>query len=87
MELCTSCKPWHAKKTHKPFLKPDWGNCLHYYFYFIVAELGLCYLRVPTWAPFRLQFYCNGHNVLASQLRRRGISSTMLDNALSEIED
>jgi len=22
-------------------------------------ELGLCYLRVPTWCPFRLQFYMN----------------------------
>ena len=26
---------------------------------------GTVYLRVPTWAPFRLQFYCNGHNWLA----------------------
>jgi hypothetical protein len=87
MEPCASYKPWHDKKTHKTFLKPDSGKCLHYYFYFIVADLGLCYLRVPTWAPFRLQFYCNGHNVLASQLRRRGLSFTLLDNALSEIED
>jgi hypothetical protein len=87
MEPCSSYKPWHDKKTHKTFLKPDSGKCLHYYFYFIVADLGLCYLRVPTWAPFRLQFYCNGHNVLASQLRRRGLSFTLLDNALSEIED
>ena len=87
MEPCASYKPWHDKKTHKTFLKPDSGKCLHYYFYFIVADLGLCYLRVPTWAPFRLQFYCNGHNVLASQLRRRGISFTMLDNAMSEMED
>jgi hypothetical protein len=87
MEPCSSYKPWHDKNTHKTFLKPDSGKCLHYYFYFIVADLGLCYLRVPTWAPFRLQFYCNGHNVLASQLRRRGLAFTLLDNALSEIED
>jgi hypothetical protein len=31
-------------------------KCLHYCFYFIDEEFGLCYLRVPTWAPFRLQF-------------------------------
>ena len=30
------------------------GKCLHYYFYFIDPQLGLCYLRVPTWCPFRL---------------------------------
>jgi hypothetical protein len=35
-------------------VRPDSGKCLHYYFYFIDAELGLVYLRVPTWAPFRL---------------------------------
>jgi hypothetical protein len=69
MEPCASYKPWHDKKTHKTFLKPDSGKCLHYYFYFIVADLGLCYLRVPTWAPFRLQFYCNGH-------KRAGFSVT-----------
>jgi hypothetical protein len=32
-------------------LRPDTGKCLHYYFYFIDAELGLIYLRVPTWCP------------------------------------
>ncbi len=87
MESCTSYKPWHDKKTHKTFLKYDSGKCLHYYFYFIDAVLGLCYLRVPTWAPFRLQFYFNGHNALAAQLARKGIAATLLDNAFVEIED
>jgi hypothetical protein len=53
MEPCTAYKPWHNKKTHKTYLKTVSGKCLHYYFYFITAELGLCYLRVPTWSPFR----------------------------------
>jgi len=46
-------------------LKFDQSKCLHYYFYFIDKELDLCYLRVPTWIPLRLQFYINGHNLLA----------------------
>ena len=71
MEACDSYKPWHDKRTHRTFLRPDSGKCLHYYFYFIDAELGLIYLRVPTWCPFRLQFYCNGHSWLARQ-RPRG---------------
>ena len=65
MEACDTYKPWHDKHTHRTFLRPDTGKCLHYYFYFIDAELGLIYLRVPTWCPFRLQFYCNGHSWLA----------------------
>lgn len=87
MEPCTTYKPWHDKPTGKTFLKPAPGKCLHYYFYFIDAELGLCYLRVPTWCPFRLQFYCNGHAYLAAQLRQEQITFTLQDNAFTEIGD
>src|ERR1022692_4057098 len=68
-------------------LRPDSGKCLHYYFYFMDAELGLVYLRVPTWAPFRLQFYCNGHSWLARKLTAKGIGYTMADNAFVRIDD
>ena len=87
MESCDSYKPWHDKKSGKTYLRPDSGRCLHYYFYFIDPELGLCYLRVPTWAPFRLQFYFNGHNLLASMLEARGIGYRLVDNAFVDIED
>jgi hypothetical protein len=70
METCSSFKPWHDKRTGKTFLKPDTGRCLHYYFYFIDPVLGLCHMRVPTWAPYRLQFCLNGHNWLATRLAR-----------------
>jgi hypothetical protein len=70
MEACSAYKPWHNKTTHKTYLQPDSGKCLHYYFYFMDCEPGLVYLRVPTWAPFRLQFYCNGHGWLAREIVR-----------------
>ena len=87
MEACGAYQPWHDKQTHKTFVRPDSGKCLHYYFYFIDAELGLVYLRVPTWAPFRLQFYCNGHSWLARQLTAEGIGFTAADNAFIRIDD
>ena len=87
MEACNSYKPWHDKRTHHTFLRPDSGKCLHYYFYFIDAELGLIYLRVPTWCPFRLQFYCNGHSWLARQLTATGVGFTLADNAFLRIDD
>ncbi len=87
MEPCSSYKPWHNKETHQTYLKYDSGKCLHYYFYFIDEELGLCYLRVPTWCPFRLQFYFNGHNRLASCMRKQGINFTLIDNAFAEVDD
>lgn len=87
MERCTAFRPWHNKKTGKTYLRRRDGRCLHYYFYFVDRRLGLCYLRVPTWAPFRLQFYFNGHNDLADRLRRAGIGFTLVDNAFVDIED
>jgi len=87
MEACNAYKPWHDKQTHKTFLKPDSGKCLHYYFYFMNDELGLVYLRVPTWAPFRLQFYCNGHSWLARRMTAEGIGFTAADNAFVRIDD
>ena len=58
-----------------------------YYFYFIDEEVGLCYLRVPTWCPFRLQFYCNGHSWLENKLIANGIGYAMADNAFIRIDD
>ena len=87
MEACPSYKPWHNKTSGKTYLRPDQGKCLHYYFYFIDEELGLCYLRVPTWAPFGLQFYCNGHSALGVALKREGIEYAQADNAFLRISD
>ncbi len=87
MEACDSYRPWHDKASGQTFLKPDTGKCLHYYFYFIDRQVGLCYLRVPTWCPFRLQFYCNGHGWLARRLTGAGIGFTLADNAFVRIDD
>lgn len=87
MEPCDSYQPWHDKSTSKTFLKPDSGKCLHYYFYFIDPKFGLCFLRVPTWAPFKLTFYFNGHNWLASQLNKKKIGYRLLENAFIDIDD
>ncbi len=87
MEPCAAFTPWHDKATGKTTLRYKDGKCLHYYFYVIDEEFGLCYLRVPTWAPFRLQFYCNGHNWLTRQLRQQGIAVEPLDNTFRTLGD
>lgn len=87
MERCQTYKPWHDKQTHKTFLRAADGKCLHYYFYLIDEDFGLCYVRVPTWCPFRLQIYFNGHTWLAVQLARQGTSFTLMDNVFSWISD
>jgi DNA-binding MarR family transcriptional regulator len=87
MERCTAFKPHYDKSQNRATLRADDGKCLHYYFYFIDENLGLCYLRVPTWAPFRLQFYFNGHNWLSRQLDDNGFAFNLVDNAFVDISD
>lgn len=87
MESCPSYQPWHDKATGKTFLKGSQAKCLHYYFYFIDDFLGLCYFRVPTWCPFRLQVYMNGHNILKWYLEANDVSFTLIDNAFDSISD
>jgi hypothetical protein len=85
-----SCRCFHVKKNHKTnYLQLQWspGKCLHYYIYLMDAEYGLCYLRIPTWAPFRLQFYCNGHDWLERQMRLAGIDFEKIDNSFIHISD
>ncbi len=87
MEACLSYRPWHDKPSGRTMLKYRQAQCIHYYFYFIDEELGLCHLKVPTWAPFPLQFYFNGHDWLARRLQRAGIAFTLVDNAFVDIAD
>jgi len=87
MEACGSYRPWHDKASGKTYLKPDSSKCMTYYFYFVDEQLGLCYLRVPTWCPFRLQFYFNGHGWLAHRLQEKGVAFETLDNAFVHIAD
>lgn len=86
MERCTAFEPWHNKKTHQTYIRPTQGKCLHYYFYFIDENFGLSYVRVPTWAPFRLQVYFNGHYWLAQHLKQAGIDYQMIENAFISID-
>jgi len=87
MENCNCFKPWHDKKTGKTFMTSSSGRCLHYYFYFIDDILGLLHVRVPTWAPFRLQICFNGHDWLASHLQMSGVKFKKNDNAFVDIAD
>lgn len=87
METCTTFKPWHDKATGKTGLKMAPGKCGTYYFYLIDEDLGLMYVRVPTWLPCRLQIYFNVHHWLAAKLRAEGIDFEMEDNAFVRIAD
>lgn len=87
MESCSAYHPWHNKQSHQTYIKPTSGKYLHYYIYFIDKAFGLCYMRSPTWSPFRLQVYFNGHYWLAQQLQQNGIDYEMRENAFTSLSD
>ena len=87
IEQCPSYRPWYDKPSHTACLKRTSGKYLHYYVYFIDPEVGLCYVRVPTWAPFRMEVYLNGHSWLARQLAAANIAFERADNAFVSIAD
>src|SRR5215210_8392654 len=87
VEACSTFKPWRNPKTGQPGLKMQSGKCSTYYFYLIDPDLGLAYVRVPTWLPCRLQIYFNVHHWLAAQLQQAGIAFKMDDNSFLEIAD
>ncbi len=68
-------------------LNVEQSKCLPYYFYFIDQQVGLGNVRVPTWCPFHLHVYINGHSLLATELKQAGIKCTMIDNAFDSLED
>lgn len=85
-----ACRTYKVGKNHATgFLQLQWspGKCQHYYIYFIDPSLGLCHLRIPTWAPFRLQFCFNGHDWLERKLKAAGIRYTKADNCFTHIAD
>jgi len=84
------CRCYCVTKNHqKGRLELRWrvSKCHHFYVYFIDAEFGLCHLRIPTWAPFRLQFCCNGHDWLERQMKGAGLRFRKVDNCFTAISD
>src|ERR1051325_1739390 len=84
-ERATVFETRKSKQTGHVTLVQRSGCCVHYYFYLIHEQLGLVYVRVPTWLPFRVQIYLNGHELLARQLDRQNIAYEKIDNAFIHI--
>ncbi len=86
-ELCPTFHAWHDKENHKTEFVYHQTKCLHYYFYFIDREFGLCFMKVPTVAPYKCEFYFNGHSLLETKLRRRDVPYAMYANSFCRLAD
>lgn len=87
LEVSGSFDIFKNRERHKLELVSRPRKCLHFYFYFIDAELGLCYFRVQSYFPFRVQIYFNGREPLARNLDKAGIGYRKSDNCFTAIDD
>lgn len=69
----------------RPRLRSDWRKCLVHYFYLVHPELGFIHVRRPTWFPFTMQVYVNGHEWLARKMAQLRLVFERLDNAFLSI--
>jgi len=75
------------KKENKVIIVPRRRKCLHIYFYFIDEELGLCYFRIQTFFPFKVQIYFNGKEQLVQKLEKEQIIYEKDDNCITYFSD
>jgi hypothetical protein len=85
VEACQSFKLAYGAK--RPRLVSARRKCLCLYYYFMDRQFGLMHVRIATWFPFPVQVCLNGHDWLARQMDRHGISYRPRDNAFLDISD
>jgi len=85
VEACQSFKLAYGK--NRPRLVSSRRKCLCLYFYFFHREFGFMHVRIPTWFPFTIQIYLNGHEWIARRMQHYGIRYRKLENAFLWIED
>src|SRR3989449_3028342 len=65
----------------RPRLASDWRKCLVHYFYLLDPEFGFMHVRRPTWFPFTMQVYVNGHEGLVQRLKQMRLTFSQPPNA------
>ena len=87
MEVCDGYDYRWDYQSQKGSIISKTSKCIHYYIYFIDKYLGLCFMRIPTWIPCRVEVYFNGHNLLAGKFRKNHIEYKTHDNVFTYISD
>jgi hypothetical protein len=84
-----SCSTYRLRKNAEGLIAPrkEAGKCTHYYHYFQHPRLGLCYVRIQTWFPFRVHVGINGREWLFQQLRQQNIPFQHRGNLLLRVQD
>jgi hypothetical protein len=87
VEPCWSYEIHRNRAKKELELRGGPSKCLHYYHYFLDAELGLLHVRLQTWFPFTMHLCLNGRAWLARRMDQEGLAYQRRDNCFPWIED
>ena len=87
LEPCSTFTVRGNRQTHKLEVIRRRTKCLHFYFYYLDAELGFMHIRLQSWFPFQIQVYVNGRECLSRYLDQQGVAYERYDNSFSRIDD
>jgi hypothetical protein len=87
LEPCSTFTVRGNRETHKLEVVRRRTKCLHFYFYYLDAELGFIHIRLQSWFPFQIQVYVNGRECLARHLDQQGVAYERYDNCFTQIDD
>lgn len=87
LEPCSTFTVRGNHQSHKLEVVRRRSKCLHFYFYYLDAELGFIHIRLQSWFPFQVQVYVNGRECLSRYLDQQGIAYERYDNTFTRIDD
>jgi len=87
LEPCSTFTVRGNHEAHKLEVVRRQSKCLHFYFYYLDAELGFIHVRLQSWFPFQIQVYANGRECLSRYLYQQGIAYERYDNTFTRIDN
>ena len=87
LEPCSTFTVRGNRQTQKLEVIRRRSKCLHFYFYYLDAELGFIHIRLQSWFPFQIQVYVNGRECLSRYLDQQRIAYKRYDNTFTQIDD
>jgi hypothetical protein len=87
LEPCSTFTVRGNRQTQKLEVIRRRTKCLHFYCYYLDAELGFMHIRLQSWFPFQIQVYVNGREYLSRYLNQQGVAYERYDNCFTRIDD
>ena len=87
LEPCSTLTVRGNRQTQRLEVVRRNSKCLHFYFYYLDAELGFIHIRIQSWFPFQMQVYVNGRECVSRYLDQQNIAYERYDNTFTHMDN